>query len=50
MTVKLMTAYNAENSVKKDVESLEDCPVLCKDITIRGFIYDLKTNKVTEVK
>ncbi|KAM0449535.1 hypothetical protein ACHAO4_007556 [Trichoderma viride] len=39
-----------ENSVKKDIKFLKDCPFLRKDIAIRGFIYDLKTNKLTEVK
>lgn len=48
--VKLLTAYSVENSVEKDVKCLEDCPFLRKGTAIRGLIYDLKTNKVTEVK
>ncbi|EHK44469.1 hypothetical protein TRIATDRAFT_87506 [Trichoderma atroviride IMI 206040] len=30
---------------EKDVEFLKDCPFFRKDIAIRGFIYDLKTNR-----
>lgn len=50
MKVKLLTASSVENSVKQDVKFLRDCPFLRKDVAIRGFIYDLKTNRVTEVK
>lgn len=50
MKMMILTAYSVENSVKKDINFLKECPFLRKDIAVRGFVYDLKTNKVTEVK
>jgi hypothetical protein len=48
--LKLLTGYSLEDSVKKDVKFLKECPFIRKDITIRGFTFDLKTNVLAELK
>jgi len=37
-------------SVRDDIAEVKASPLLLKDIPVRGFIYDVKTGKVTEVK
>ena len=39
-----------EQSVRDDVELLKDSPLVPDDVSIRGFVYDVKSGKVTEVK
>jgi carbonic anhydrase len=38
-----------EQSVRDDVQYLKDSPLVPDDVSIRGFIYDVKSGKVTEV-
>ncbi len=38
-----------DQSVRDDVEEVRSSPYLIKDITVRGFIYDVKTGRVREV-
>jgi carbonic anhydrase len=38
-----------EQSVRDDVQFLKDSPLIPDDISVRGFVYDVKTGKVTEV-
>jgi carbonic anhydrase len=40
---------NLEQSVRDDVKTLRDSPLIPKDIPIYGGIYDVKSGKVTEV-
>jgi carbonic anhydrase len=39
-----------EQSVRDDVRFLEQSPLVPDDVSIRGFVYDVKSGKVTEVK
>jgi carbonic anhydrase len=38
-----------EQSVRDDVEFLKDSPLVPDDVSIRGFVYDVRSGKVTEV-
>ncbi len=41
---------NLEQSVRDDVATLRDSPLLLKDAPVRGFIYDVKTGQLHEVR
>ncbi|HEY2600675.1 MAG TPA: carbonic anhydrase [Thermoleophilaceae bacterium] len=38
-----------DQSVRDDVQYLKDSPLVPDDVSIRGFVYDVKSGKVTEV-
>jgi carbonic anhydrase len=38
-----------EQSVRDDVQFLKNSPLIPDDVSVRGFVYDVKTGKVTEV-
>jgi carbonic anhydrase len=38
-----------EQSVRDDVKFLKDSPLVPDDVSIRGFVYDVTSGKVTEV-
>jgi len=38
-----------EQSVRDDIEEVKASPYLLKDVTVRGFIYDVRTGRVQEV-
>jgi len=38
-----------EQSVRDDVQFLKDSPLVPDDVSIRGFVYDVESGKVTEV-
>ena len=38
-----------EQSVRDDIRFLKDSPLIPDDVSIRGFVYDVKTGKVSEV-
>ena len=38
-----------DQSVRDDVQFLKDSPLIPDDVSVRGFVYDVKTGKVTEV-
>jgi carbonic anhydrase len=39
-----------EQSVRDDVQFLKDSPLVPDDVSIRGFVYDVESGKMTEVK
>ena len=39
-----------DESVRNDVQFLKDSPLIPDDVSIRGFVYDVKTGKVREVE
>ena len=39
-----------EQSVRDDVQFLKDSTLVPDDVSVRGFVYDVKSGKVTEVK
>lgn len=39
-----------EQSVRDDVAAIQSSPLLLKDVTVRGFIYDVHTGRVHEVR
>ncbi|HZS91095.1 MAG TPA: carbonic anhydrase [Chloroflexota bacterium] len=39
-----------EQSVRDDVQAIRTSPLLLKDVPVRGFIYDVKTGLLSEVK
>jgi carbonic anhydrase len=38
-----------EQSVRDDVRLLKDSPLVPDDVSVRGFVYDVKSGQVTEV-
>lgn len=40
---------NLEQSVRDDVAHIKECRYIPQDISVRGFVYDVKTGKLTEV-
>ena len=39
-----------EEAVRDDMRFLADSPLIANDVTIRGFIYDVKSGRVSEVR
>lgn len=39
-----------EQSVRDDVRFLKESPLIGDDVTVRGFVYDVKSGRVTEVR
>lgn len=39
-----------EQSVRDDVEFLKSSPLVPEDVSVRGFVYDVKSGKVSEVR
>jgi carbonic anhydrase len=39
-----------DQSVRDDIQFLKDSPLIPDDVSIRGFVYDVKTGKVREVQ
>jgi carbonic anhydrase len=44
-----LTFGDLDQSVLDDMEAVKSSPYLMKDVTVRGFIYDVKTGRVREV-
>ncbi len=40
---------DVEKSVRDDIAALRDSPFMPRDVPIRGFVYDVRTGRVTEV-
>ena len=40
---------DVEQSVRDDVQFLKDSPLIPDDVSVRGFVFDVKSGKVTEV-
>jgi carbonic anhydrase len=40
---------NVEESVREDVEFLQSSPLIPRDVPIRGFVYDVRTGRLSEV-
>ena len=38
-----------EQSVRDDVQFLKDSPLIPDDVSVRGFVYDVKTGQVSEI-
>jgi carbonic anhydrase len=38
-----------EQSVRDDVQFLKDSPLVPEEVSVRGFVYDVKNGKITEV-
>jgi carbonic anhydrase len=41
---------DVEKSVRDDVAALRDSPFIARDVPIRGFVYDVRTGRLTEVR
>jgi len=41
---------DVERSVRDDVAALRDSPFIPKDIPVRGFVYDVRSGRLTEVR
>lgn len=41
---------NLEDNVRKQINKVKSHPWVPKDITVRGFVYDVKTGKLNEVR
>lgn len=49
-TVDFLPFSDVDQSVKDDVATLRNCPLLLKDAPISGFIYDVKTGRLLPVE
>jgi carbonic anhydrase len=47
--VDFLTFGDLEESVREDVAFLRDSPLVPDSVTIRGFVYDVRTGRVSEV-
>ena len=47
--VKWLTFKDLEESVTEDVRRIRSHPLVAKDVPIRGYVYDVRTGKLTEV-
>ncbi len=45
-----LTINNQQESVKSDVDKIKNHPLIPKDIPVHGFIFDVKTGKLNEVR
>lgn len=45
-----LTISNQEESVKSDVNRIKNHPLIPEDIPVHGFIFDVKTGKLNEVR
>lgn len=45
-----LTISNQEESVKSDVDRIKNHPLIPKNIPVHGFIFDVKTGKLNEVR
>ena len=41
---------DVEKSVRDDVAALRDSPFIPRDVPVRGFVYDVRTGRLTEVR
>ena len=41
---------DVEKSVRDDVAALRDSPFIPRDVPVRGFVYDVRTGRLTEVQ
>jgi carbonic anhydrase len=48
--IKWHTIKNQESSVAQDVRCIREHPLVPADVSISGYIYDLKTGRLNEVK
>jgi carbonic anhydrase len=39
-----------EESVRQDVATIRSSPLIPKDITVNGFVYDVRTGRLREVR
>jgi carbonic anhydrase len=47
---EFLSFSDLEQSVRDDVQAIRTSPLLLKDVPVRGFIYDVKTGLLNEVK
>ncbi len=48
--LEFLPFLDLEQSVRDDVATIQSSPLLLKDIPVRGFIYDVKTGRLHEVR
>ncbi len=48
--VAFLTFTDVEQSVKDDIKVYQASPLVRHDIPVRGFVYDVHTGKLNEVK
>lgn len=48
--IEWLTIRNQEESVLADVERIKSHPLVPKDIPVYGYVYDVKSGKLIEVK
>jgi carbonic anhydrase len=44
-----LTFSDVRESVREDVELLRGSPLIARDVTVRGFVYDVKTGRLSEI-
>jgi carbonic anhydrase len=44
-----MPFSDLEQSIRDDIKFLKDSPLIADDVSVRGFLYDVKTGKISEV-
>ena len=48
--IRFLPFSNLEQSVRDDIAAVKASPLLLKDVPVRGFIYDVHTGKLDEVR
>ena len=47
--IDFMPFSDLEQSIRDDIKFLKDSPLIADDVSVRGFFYDVKTGKISEV-
>ena len=47
--IDFMPFPDLEQSIRDDIKFLKDSPLIADDVSVRGFLYDVKTGKISEV-
>ncbi len=47
--IDFMPFPDLEQSIRDDIKFLKDSPLIGDDVSVRGFLYDVKTGKISEV-
>jgi carbonic anhydrase len=45
----LLTINNQDFQAREDIEFLLSCPLIPPDVTVRGFVYDVRNGKLKEI-
>jgi carbonic anhydrase len=47
--IEFLPFTDLEQSIREDVQTIKDSPLLLSDVPVRGYIYDVHTGQLHEV-